>query len=74
MAFSYNGILLKNIKEQTTEICINLKNLTLCERKQTQNKIHIYMSSRKSKFRYGDRIHITGCFDVAKDYLAQGTS
>lgn len=32
------------------------------------------MSSRKSKFRYGDRIHITGCFDVAKDYLAQGTS
>lgn len=32
------------------------------------------MNSRKSKFRYGDRIYITGCFDVEQDYLAEDTN
>ena len=70
---SYNGILLNSTKGQTTEICSSLKSLPLCERKQTQNKMHIYINSRKSKFRYSDRIHDTGCFDMGRDCLAKGT-
>lgn len=69
----HNGILLNNIKGQTTEICSSLKSLLLYERKQTQNKVHIYINSRKSKFIYSDRIHDTGCFEMGRDCLAKGT-
>ena len=54
---SYNRILLSNVKEQTVEVCSNLKNLMLYEKKQTQNRICISTNPRKSKFTYSDRIH-----------------